>query len=229
MRQFRESEKIDDFLDKEIIDTFFKKSVSEPKKKKKPRKKLFLYISAAVAVLVPALIITSVYVKNILSKAMERPASLYRPEYILRNGKINYFKTEKIYFDGDAKEKSAILGFTAKLVNSGSSGNASLTAVFKKPIDLTGKLLFLSGKTAEGEKNIVMVLKDIEGRFLEFPGVDLFSGWASKHIYFNNAKNNFNLKKVKELKITFGLRDTGNAPDTVIYLRDVIISSREGA
>jgi len=228
MAQFRETEKMDDFLNKEIIDTFFKKSVHARPKKKKPRKKLFLFVFAALAALIPAVIIAGIYIKNVLPKAMDRPAPIYRPEYIMQNGRINYSKTKKIYFDGDAKEKSAILGFSAKLVNSVASGNASLTVVFQKPVDLTGKLLFLSGKAAEGEKNIDIILRDANGRFLEFPGIIFFSDWASRHIYLN-TKNNFDLKKVKELKIAFGLRDTGNAPGAVIYIKDIIISSREGA
>ncbi|GEM_PF-3573710 len=229
MKKFRESEKMDDLLNKEIIDTFFKKSSSGVLQKKKSRKKNLLAVFAALAILVPVLIIAVICFKGILSKTPARPQTLYRPEYIMKNGKINYFKTEKIYFDGDAVEKSAILGFSAKLANRATSGNASLTMIFKKPSDLTEKFLSLSGKTANGKKNVAIILKDADNRFLEFSGIDFLPDWDLKHIYFNNAKNNFNLKMVKELKIAFGLRDTGNTPGTVIYIRDIIISSREGA
>lgn len=228
MEQFRETGKMDDLLNKEIIDTFFKKSVPDVPKKKKARKQVVLFVSAALAVFGLVSIIAAFYIKSILPKAIDRPAAVYRPEYIMRNGRINYSKTERIYFDGDTRGKSALLGFSARLVNSGASGNASLTVVFKKPADLAGKLLFLSGKAVEGEKNITIILIDTEGRFLEFPGVRFFPDWASRYIYLN-TKNNFDLGKVKEVKIEFGSRDTGNVRGSVIYIKDIIFSSREGA
>jgi len=220
----------DDFSHKEIIDTFFGKSVPGKFGKKSPKKhKRTQILIAAIILSVLALsaIIIILYKVRVFDYRKETAVSKFRySENIIKNGQIKRPLIEEARFDGDARGKSSFLKNSARLVNSGEYGRASLTVKFWEPLDLEGKNILILGRAEHGTKKINLILKDSQNRFYECPNICFSSSWNLKHVYLGKRRG-FDLGRVGELKVEFGSHTAGNEKNSTIYLKDITIRNRK--
>jgi len=211
---------------KAILNTFFGRkdsgvSKKVPKKKNWKKYKWLPLIGIFACVFLAASIAAGIYVKKSRpAKGAAQPVKVSRSEDILRGGKLNYTRLEKVYFEGDAKEESALLGLSVKLVN---SGNGALVIAFREPVDFTGKYLFLTAKTVGGIKSMKVVLLDAANHACETPGRSFKAEWDSKYIALRK-RGKFDLEAVKVLK--FIPENTGgkNSENPPIYIKDIILT-----
>jgi len=214
---------MDDFAYKHITDTFFGKSKSAKKsrvKKKKRKKRNFLIFFICFGIILSAFTILGLCAKDYSDRYCIKPEKTVVSENVLRGGKINYSMISKVYFEGDAKEQSDFLDFSAKLVNYGNSGHAALIIIFKKPIDLSQKFLTFSAKSIDGKKKLELSLGGIGFNAHKIADTWVGERWESKYIDLNKIKfvitNN-----IKKIKFDFGTIDTGNTQNSTIYIKDV--------
>jgi hypothetical protein len=200
---------MDDFAHKEIVNTFFGR-----KKRKKSKRPALLLLSGLLLVLILVFIV--------MAQKYEQKKE-YLPVFnILRGGKLNYSLVERVYYEGGAKEKSALLAFSAKLVDFGDSGHAAFVVVFKEPVDFSGKVLLVSAKTEDGRKNIRVALMDSAERIYEIPAIRLESDWCSSYIALTK-NNGFGLREVKELRFVLEINKTEGTQGSTIYIKDIIL------
>lgn len=218
----------DPYLPKEVIDVFFKNAPGKPvhkgksKKHKKSHKKLmFSVASFLLLALVLSSIIIILYKKYTVAAGTgsHQPTSAYT-ETLLKDGVVNRAKVERMYFDGDASEKSSFEEKDITLIATGAHGRAGLIMQFRKPIDLTDRNILLKARTKYGTKKLKILVKDSKNRYYEFSPVYLYSDWDIKNIRVTKARN-FDLTGIKEMKFEFGRYTAGNEKNTTIYLKNV--------
>lgn len=216
----------EDIAPKEIIDTFFKKSAQDHPQKPPPkkRKKVLLLIAFALLLtLAFSIIIIILYRQRGISYNQQVSLSKFHySEYIIKDGQINRFDIEEVYFEGDAREKSSFLQDSVKLVNFGDYGRAALTMRFKEFLNLGGKNILILARAESGRKLLDLILKDAQNRFYEFPEISFSPNWNMKHIYLDEKKH-FDLKKIKEIKLEFGSHTAGNEENSTIYIKNITV------
>ena len=220
------TERNDDFMPKEIVDTFFAKTTHKKSEKKAPLKRKrrlslpVLLLSTTLALFMIFIILNMI---RVFPTATESAADKFHySENIIKSGEINRRNIEEIFFDGDAKPNSSFQEANVRLVTSGRYGRAALVMRFRNPVDLVGKNILIVGRSDGGTKKIKLLLKDLKNRFYESPEVAFSSSWGMKHIYLDR-QSGFRLGPVKELKLEFGTRTTGNEEGSVIFLKNMLI------
>ena len=220
---------MDNLSYKEIENTFFSKSAKGAGKKKKPKKtKLFpvFIVSILLCALGLGMVIIRASGKKSEAKIANQPSDIPYSESILKGGKLNYSKIKEIYFKGGAKEKSALLNFSVKLVKPKASPDASLKIVLNESVNFGGKFLLLSAKTVTGEREIKLILTDTEKRSYEIPNIRILPDWALKSIYLKK-KDNFDPRRTKEIEIAFGRGERENTRNSAVYIKDIIIRTKD--
>lgn len=219
-------DKEEDFIHKEIVETFFKKSIHDVPHKKTfeiNRKTAIIALVALFSALVLSPIIIILYRKSVDSLGEKSALTeIYYSKKIIKNGRINHSDIEETFLDGDAKAKSSFLKVSIKLVNSGPAGRAALVMRFREPLDLEDKHLLVTARAQNGTKKAKIILKNSKNRFYEFADMSFSSNWNMNNI-FTGKKHDFDLKSIKELKFEFGSNTAGNKEDSILYLKDLTV------
>ncbi|MBN1353821.1 MAG: hypothetical protein JW994_04055 [Candidatus Omnitrophica bacterium] len=216
--------KNDDFAYKEIIDTFFRKSLDEgtlPKKHLK--RKLWIPFAVTSAVALTLALFAIIIILNKINTGPEHVK--IEPAYsepIINNGVINRNNIEEVSFEGDAREASSFLEGSINLVNHGSYGRAGLTLKFHRPVNLKGKNILLIARAKYGTKKINLILKDSKNCFLELAHIAFPADWSMKHVFMKENRH-CDLSDIKELKIEFGTNTAGNNTGSVIFLKNLTV------
>ena len=219
-------EKEEDFIHKEIVETFFKKSIHDIPQKNtfEINKKVALILLGVLLLgLVLSPIIIILYNKS--TNALGKKAALAEIHYskkIIKNGHINRSDIEETFLDGDARAKSSFLKNNIKLVNSGPEGRAALVIRFREPLDLENKHVLVTARAEHGTKKLKLIVKNSKNRFYEFSDLSFSSNWNMKYI-FTGKKHDFDLKNVKEMKFEFGSNTAGNEQGSILYLKDLAV------
>ena len=219
-------DKEEDFIHKEIVETFFKKSIHDIPDGNTfgiNKKIALILIGVLLSGLVLSPIIIILYNKS--SSATGKKAALagiYYFKKIINNGRINHTDIEETLLDGDAKEKSSFLKNNIKLVNSGPESRAALVIRFREPLDFENKHLLITARAQHGTKKIKLIVKNSKNQFYELGDLSFSSNWNMKYV-FTGKKHDFDLKNIKEMKFEFGSNTAGNEQGSTLYLKDLAV------
>lgn len=229
----KEIDNKDNILPKEIVETFFGKSAkSEHTQIKKP---YFKNNTAPIRVSFPPYMIALLsifmlsgifYISYLAANHYDgnihkEPAVVGSSNYlkILDNGVFDRYYVKSFNFEGDAKDKSMILGNGIKLVNSGRMGWARASIVLKDGIFLNqGKMMVLA-RSLPGSRMVHIVLKDLYGHSFKMPIV-ISPKWGWKTVTVKNRRS-VDISKVNSIALEFGTMTTGNDKATEIFIKEI--------
>ncbi len=130
-------------------------------------------------------------------------------------------------FDGAAKLNSRRDdkgGLT--LVNSSISSFARVNVAFSPPLNLAGAKIVFYAKGQKGGENLSIALKDGQnvsafegGSFFPF-AAGLSASWKKAEIPLSGMSQDFDVKKITNLRIDFGSKETGNKNGDTIFVKD---------
>jgi len=243
-------EQSDDYFHKEIVETFFGKSVPDtdilPKKAelKRPEKKqvvltkipsakknltLYKFIPMSFLLFLAVLVIGGVYFYFTAFSPDEKIiASQKTGGYtrFLYSGDFNRSIVSSFYFEGDAREKSVLLNNSIKLINSRSEGWARAVFNFTEPVDFSKEDMLIFARSEPRTAQISVALVDENGNKVRSP-VSLTPSWEWRTVGVKHL-NNFDLSRVNAVMIEFGYVTTGNLDNSVIYIKNFGIRSAIG-
>ena len=139
----------------------------------------------------------------------------------------NPIPAQNVVFEGAAKLKSLKTGSEFTLVNSSIAAFARANLYFVNPLNLEGSKIVFYAKGQKGGENLAVALRDKEnilafqkGDFRPFP-MGLTAEWQRGEIPLSGTVQEFDLRKITNLRFEFGSKDTQNKPGDTIFVKDI--------
>ncbi len=137
---------------------------------------------------------------------------------------------QNVIFEGASKLKSFKNGSEMTLVNSSIASFARANLYFDSPLDLQGSKVVFYAKGRKGGENIAFALKDKDnvlafhkGEFYPFPA-GLSTDWQKAEVSLAGAAENFDPKKVTNIRFEFGSKITQNKPGDTLWIKDLEVA-----